>query len=61
MLKIKNKKMDFGTQKDFFMQNLWKKLCSTQKVCLLIVYSEFRKKGPGEKVAVAHNPENQFV
>ena len=49
MKKSKNEKCIFGPPKDFFIQNLWKKLCSTQKVCLIKVPSEYRKKGQGKK------------
>ena len=34
MKKTKNEKCSFEPQKDFFIQNLSKKLCSTKKVCL---------------------------
>ena len=50
MVKIKKWKKKFGPQKDFFIKNLWKKLCSTQKVCLINVSSEYRKNAQGEKL-----------
>ena len=48
MQKSKNEKCIFRPQKDFFIQNLWKKLCSTQKVCLIKVPSEYRKNMQGK-------------
>ena len=42
--------MHFGPQKDLFIQKLWKKLCSTQKVCLIKVSSEYSKNAKGEKL-----------
>ena len=42
--------MHLWPKKDLFIQNLWKKLCSTQKVCLIKVSSEYRKNAQGEKL-----------
>ena len=55
MKKSKNEKCIFEPQKDFFIQNLWKKLCSTQKVCSTKVSSEYQKNVQGKKLATGLN------
>ena len=58
MLKLKNEKCIFGPRKDFFIQNLSNKLCSTQKVCIK-EYPQMIEKHSGEKVLGAQNHEIQ--
>ena len=50
IVKIKKRKMLFWTPKRLCHTKLMKKHCSTPKVCLIKVSSEYRKNAKGEKL-----------